>query len=390
MDIKEHFPNALRLHFWPDAQMWINVGVGNRSTDDVDHTLEDADHIVTQTVNFTQADLEKYKWEVYLVEKPYHNKAKLFITFVIEEKGNKVFEYIRPHGKYWDQLQSKQHGHSDLNSINTDPEYYPKLHARDFPNDDGMPVYSLPFYGHHQPNRTHFHLRGGACPSKGGDLAHYPSGDVGGGWPNNYEEITPMCDGILIDLKFWGNLWDEWKDPSLNLGNSAFDRNVVEFHAQANVFGEYTDPYLKDMENPHKLTLTHDGSTYPPQASLESMGNVAISVNFVHKGHAVDYHASAEAHVKKSLKVHDYCTYAKCDHPVEETCPLTAGTTSSIKEVNHCPASGCPGSEVMKPTQPTQPIQPIQPTQPNSEAQDALKMTYDIAKKMVGLALVLV
>ena len=90
-------------------------------------------------------------------------------------------------------------------------------------------VHPLPLYGHHHPNRSTFGLNGGACPSKGGDWASYPWGDAGGGWPINYQEITPFCDGFAIDMKAWANLFvDTWDDPTFGVGNSGFTSSKIQ------------------------------------------------------------------------------------------------------------------------------------------------------------------
>jgi hypothetical protein len=38
-----------------------------------------------------------------------------------------------------------------------------------------------------------------------------------------YQEITPVCDGIVVDIKVWANLWQAWDDVQVGLGNAAFD-----------------------------------------------------------------------------------------------------------------------------------------------------------------------
>jgi hypothetical protein len=36
--------------------------------------------------------------------------------------------------------------------------------------------------------------------------ADYPKTFSGAGWPINYEEVTPLCDALLVDIKFTANL----------------------------------------------------------------------------------------------------------------------------------------------------------------------------------------
>ena len=70
---------------------------------------------------------------------------------------------------------------------------------------------------------------------------------------------------ISFHLKVWGNLWQEsWDDPELALGNAGFSKEknvrVIDYTADANVFGPFTDPYLinKNERNPHLLNLTKE------------------------------------------------------------------------------------------------------------------------------------
>ena len=104
-------------------------------------------------------------------------------------------------------------------------------------------------------------MRGGACPCKGGDFSHYPWGNAAGGWPTNYEEITPLCDAFLIDMKFWANLWvDTWNDPYLEAGPP--EKELVEYTVFANSYGKFTDPYLvgAGKKNLQELILTKNGN----------------------------------------------------------------------------------------------------------------------------------
>ena len=105
-------------------------------------------------------------------------------------------------------------------------------------------------------------LGGGGCPTKGGDLGTYPFGNIGAGYPTNYEEITPICDAILIDMKMFANLntdSDSWEKDGWGLGNSAFSgKTIVTFQAQANLYGRFSDPYnIKlNKKNPYELDFT--------------------------------------------------------------------------------------------------------------------------------------
>ena len=126
-------------------------------------------------------------------------------------------------------------------------------------------------------------LGGGGCPTKGGDIGSYPFGDIGSGYPTNYEEITPICDAILIDLKMFTNLNQEggWKNDYWGLGNSGVTysgKEEVTFQAQANLYGRFSDPYNveKGNSNPYELDFTVDNKI---QDKLEKDSNIPV-VNF--------------------------------------------------------------------------------------------------------------
>ena len=125
-------------------------------------------------------------------------------------------------------------------------------------------------------------LGGGGCPTKGGDIGTYPFGNIGAGYPTNYEEITPICDAILIDLKMFANLntdSDSWEKDDWDLGNSAFSgKTIVTFQAQANLYGRFSDPYnIKlNKKNPYELDFTVD---HKIQEYVEDDSNVPV-VNF--------------------------------------------------------------------------------------------------------------
>ena len=82
----------------------------------------------------------------------------------------------------------------------------------------------------------------------------------------NYEEVIPLCDAILLDLRFWANLGDDMGDPYVKLGNSGAKYNkseVVEYFTQSNLYGRFTDPYNKenDIVNPYEIDLTTNHKT---------------------------------------------------------------------------------------------------------------------------------
>ena len=99
-------------------------------------------------------------------------------------------------------------------------------------------------------------------------------------------QITPYCDCFLVDIKHWANLGvDTWEDPNLSLGSAGFDSTSVEYKVQPNAYGLYTDPYLKDKDNPNKVILTNDGQV----VKKESKEVVVIPVQYKSKSYANDF-----------------------------------------------------------------------------------------------------
>lgn len=177
-------------------------------------------------------------------------------------------------------------------------------------------------------------------------------------------------------MKFWVNLFDEWDDPQLGLGNAGFNGDkVIDFVVDGNAFGEFTDPYLTKLgkENPHKLVLTPSGKV----VKEEPVNNqrIHIPIEFATKSHYMDFYGVPEIGLTKSKKLTDYCPK---DCPKDtDTCEKKAPTTSTPASV------AAPTPCEQKPNE----VTAVGPVQAN---QDALKMTYEVAKKMIGLALVLV
>ena len=116
----------------------------------------------------------------------------------------------------------------------------------------------LPIYGVHHPNRAAFG-GGGACPLKGGDWSNYPKTTGAAGWPTNYEEITPLCDGVLVDIKFFANLdGKSWNDPNKYLANAGHGEEEVVYTVEPGEYGVFTDPYNveRGVKNPDAENLT--------------------------------------------------------------------------------------------------------------------------------------
>ena len=139
-------------------------------------------------------------------------------------------------------------------------------------------------YGHHHMARIRYKLGGGGCPTKGGDVSGYPWGDTGSGYPTNYEEITPLCDAFLLDLKAWTNLAGDWDKDELFLGNAGREyegKTEVMYQAQANHYGVYTDPYNVGKTNPYELDFTADHKIQEnPGSDSSSVPVVNFTIDF--------------------------------------------------------------------------------------------------------------
>ena len=313
-----------------DGNIWANVG-----TDQI-HTFQELQDQVMQKLDYQAIDLSKYDYEVYVYERPFYNQPYLHISLVIEHKTKKVFEYIRKDGAYWENLQVHYTGSKDLNTINGNEVYNPPMEVIIEGTVQEKTVYPLPLFGHQNPNRTAFDLEGGACPSKGGDMARYPWGNTGGGWPSNYQEITPLCNGIFIDIKCWANLFVEtWNDPTLALGNAGFnDETLIHYRAGANLYGQYTDPYLvkNKKENPHMLDLTSDGNIVGKAA--RNHHEVLIPIEYNTKSNPNDFNEAPQVGLTKSASLQDYCpnTCPQASESKEPSCP--AAEKQAVKLTN--------------------------------------------------------
>ena len=221
--------------------------------------------------------------------------STLFVLLVVE---NKVLPpqltYIRPSGPYWNDL--KERGSTE--NLTLRPEtYYPKVPIKNYPTkgvSSNHNVYGLPVYGIHHMDRPQFGLTGGFCPQKGGDFGRYPYDDSGAGFPSNYEEVTPICDGFLIDMKFWANLWSEtWEDPDLLLGNAGFKGELtIEYLGEQNVYGRYTGDYLKrrGKVNPYSMDFTRNGEFIQHDATpVEKGDHLGLKMNFTRPGTLINF-----------------------------------------------------------------------------------------------------
>lgn len=245
LDIKENYTKVLRLNHLPDARSWVNIGQKGK----------DALH-----VKWAAVDDSKTNVEYYLVERPFFNKPYLFVTAVYDNKDNSDHRYVRPEGAYYDSIKSQK--------VKTQVTSNPRFHLE---NGKAGRAVGLPIYGVHHPNRAAFG-GGGACPLKGGDWGRYPQTSGGSGWPTQYEEVTPLCDSVLVDIKFFSNLdGRDWNDPSKYLANAGVDSKTVTYKMQPGKYGVFTDPYntnrgvknAESQEVPAELTVTYP-SVNPP------------------------------------------------------------------------------------------------------------------------------
>ena len=320
MDIRENYLNLLRMNMFPDGKLWVNVGIDDEKRDMQIGNLDDLLKKQPQMVNYQAVDWSKYDYEVYLYEKAFFNRPYFFIALVIEHKNknNPVFEYIRPDGAYWELLNEKYKGKRNLSLIETQEKYTIPMEVVINGTTVERHVHPLPLYGHHHPNRSTFGLNGGACPSKGGDWASYPWGDAGGGWPINYQEITPFCDGFAIDMKAWANLFvDTWDDPTFGVGNSGYPGStIVDYTVHPNAYGVFTDPYLTSNKivNEHQLILTNDSSlVHDP---IED--TVVIKIRYPAASHPNDFNKVPDLKLHHTAKLTDHCQ-EKCESMVDSS-----------------------------------------------------------------------
>ena len=287
LDIRENVKHIVRFNHFKDAGVWANIGQGKNATDFMPNNTEELKGRV-QTTRWTQIDLEKVKYEIYIIERAYHNDAGTYLSVALVMDQ---FSYIRPDGLYYKGLTDR-----NVTIINTKPHYRPKIFVEN--ETEEKEVFGLATFGHHHMNRLRRNLEGGGCPTKGGDISGYPWGDVGSGWPVNYEEVTPICDGFLVDLKFWTNLDKDWDKESMFLGNAGIgfsESKSVTYYAQANHYGKFKDDYNinKGIKNPYELDLTEDGKIQEKPKNLSAVPVVNFTIEFSTSGEATVFNIEA-------------------------------------------------------------------------------------------------
>ncbi len=234
LDIKELYTNVVRLTPFPDAKVWVNVGSSTN-------------------VHWKAMDARKTKAEFYLYERPFFNVPYLFLTVVVDNKRNKDFRYVRPAGPYYQQLVRR----GEKRNLKTRVTRRPRFHLE---RGGVARVTGTKLYGVHHPNRpAEFGAEGGgACPQKGGDWDGYPDTKGGSGWPTQYEEVTPLCDGVLVDIKFYANLdAASWNSETKYLANAGVGERRATYRVKEGVYGRFTDPYFtsRGVRNPEALRI---------------------------------------------------------------------------------------------------------------------------------------
>ncbi len=256
LDIEENYPRVLRLNQFPDAKTWINTS----------QTPESA--------HWQELDTRRTKGEYYIVERPFFNADYLFIVAVFDDR--KKHSYIRPDGPYYDAIHYGPGSHGNNGNYSTKLKTNPKFAVNvqksngTFRRAGKKKVTANRVYGIHHPKT-------GGCPAIGGDFGDQYYGSA---WPNNYQEITPLCDGVVIDIKLYANLdGATWRDENKNLANNTgaingdgstvalggltknYDTtNGAKAGRNDMDFGYFslpgTDPYLQWSTNPEAFTTT--------------------------------------------------------------------------------------------------------------------------------------
>jgi len=267
LDIKENYLNILRLELFPDANAWVN-------------TSGDAD-----VIDWEAVDAKRTPYEVYLVERPFFNEEYLFYVVVFADRNEhgRNFSYIRPDGAYYEHLMDREANGEDLPWFNTRlRKNHPKF-ATQQNDDDGWYGHRshgkkratpVNLFGTHHPggqdeNGVNHTITNGACPAMGGD---YGASHYGAAWPNNYQEISPLCDAVMLDIKAFANLdGEDWNNAGKYLPNATVDgqQNSGDHDSDGNAltrsyvdnagkYGVYTDEYLleRNAKNPEAFTAT--------------------------------------------------------------------------------------------------------------------------------------
>lgn len=239
LDVNENYTKVLRINHFPDAKSWVNVGQNGK----------DGLHVKWESV-----DTSKTKAEYYLVERPFFNHPYLFVIAVYDNEDNADHQYVRPAGAYYDSIKEK------ASKVKTEVTKQPTFHLE---KGGIAKAKGLPIFGVHHNNRK-VYGGGGACPLKGGDYGRYPSTQSGSGWPTNYEEVTPLCDSVLVDIKFFSNLdGRDWNEADKYLANAGLGTKSVTYSIQPGKYGTFTDAY-----NTKKGVINSDSQEVPEKLEI--------------------------------------------------------------------------------------------------------------------------
>ena len=276
LDVSQNYTKILRLHSFGDAQTWANTG--------------SSDAAIWRAIQLPT------KSEIYFVERPFFDEFYLFIV-VVFDNGSRTeggpsskFSYIRPNGAYYDHLQARAAGGETLPAFNTTLRHQPRFSVRlNSTTTRGRAVSGTRLYGIHHPGfgiDPTVSVPNGACPSMGGDFGE---NYYGASWPTTYQEATPLCDGILVDIKLFANLDGgvPWNDKDKNLANNTgsigldainplqknYSNRVTAPALSPGNYGVITDPYLLGIGyvNPEAFTATGTDTLLFPSANDQTV-----------------------------------------------------------------------------------------------------------------------
>ena len=279
LDVTENYLNVLRLQHFPDANSWVNV------SGDVDN------------IDYDIVDEKRTKAEYYLVERPFFNEEYLFIVGVYDDNNNRSrnFSYIRPDGAYYEHLMARKAAGEKMRFNTRLSKLHPRFATLE-KNSNGRTVRragrATPsnLYGVHHPGGLT--IANGACPAVGGDFgADY----YGAAWPNNYQEVTPLCDAVMVDIKFYANLdGEDWDQKGKYLANATIngaqnsgdqdgdgDPLTRGYTDVPGTYGAFTDTYLTDRNIPNPEQYDATGTANKVYESAQDAVSAEDSLPFV-------------------------------------------------------------------------------------------------------------
>ncbi|MEH6358022.1 MAG: hypothetical protein V7745_03475 [Pseudomonadales bacterium] len=273
LDIRENYLNVLRLDLLPDANLWVNT---QQSTNPLWQAVD--------TSRRSQTDAE-----IYLVERPFFNEEFLFIVAVFDDGRigrSSQFSYVRPDGAYFKSLVKRIYSGERLTDeygdefegqrirFNTRLVEQPRFNVLSERSDGTLrrtrgrrAVTGTNLFGVHHPggnsqagvSLTNFDS---ACPAMGGDFGEDFWGSA---WPTNYQEVTPLCDGVLIDIKLFANLDNEdWDTQSKNLASAGTTTGGVLPYINNPAQGLFASPTPVEGISPPQIVQGQYGNFTDP------------------------------------------------------------------------------------------------------------------------------